>query len=55
MQLHSHNSMGEVFIHISGTCGENHPSILTLPVVLVVVGGYFSYIKYKIKSLWKKN
>ena len=47
--------MGEVIGHLCGTCGENHPSLLTLPALLVVFGGYFSYIKCKIKSLCKKN
>lgn len=47
--------MGDVIGHLSGTCGENHPSIITLPALAVVFGAYFSYLKYKIKSLWKKN
>lgn len=47
--------MGDVIGHLCGTCGENHPTVLTLPALLVVIGGYYSYIKCKIKSLWKKN
>jgi len=47
--------MGEVINHICGTCGEHHPSLITLPALLVVFGGYYSHIKAKIKSLWKKN
>ena len=55
MQQHFHNKMGEVINHICGTCGENHPSIITLPALLVAIAGYFTYIKCKIKSLWKRN
>ena len=50
--------MGEVITHICGTCGEPHPSILTIPALLVVFGGYFTYIKSAIKTkieLWKKD
>jgi len=47
--------MEEVVNHICGTCGDNHPSIMTLPALMIVFGAYFSYIKCKIKSLWKKN
>jgi hypothetical protein len=47
--------MGEVINHICGTCGENHPSILNFSALAVVFAGYFSYIKCKIKSLWKKQ
>ena len=48
-------TMGEVINHICGTCGENHPSMITLPALLVAIAGYFTYIKCKIKSLWKRN
>jgi len=47
--------MGEVINHICGTCGDSHPSLITFPALLVALGGYFSYIKCKIKSLWKKQ
>lgn len=52
--------MGEVISHVCGTCGENHPHLLNISAIistiLVVFGGYYSYIKCKIKSiLWKKQ
>ena len=50
--------MGEVLNHICGTCGENHPSLITLPALLVAFTGYYSYIKCSIKTKiqsWKKN
>ena len=46
--------MGEVVNHLCGACGENHPHLLNLSALLVAFGGYFYYIKCKIKSLWKK-
>ena len=46
--------MGEVIGHLCGTCGENHPSLLTLPALLVVFGGYFAYTKCKIIGFYKK-
>ena len=45
----------EVINHICGTCGDAHPSLITFPALLVAIGGYFSYIKCQIKSLWKKE
>jgi len=47
--------MGEVVSHLCGACGEIHPHLLNLSALLVVFGGYFSYIKCKIKTLWKKQ
>jgi len=47
--------MEEVVKHICGACGENHPHLLNISALLVAFGGYISYIKYKIKSLWKHN
>ena len=47
--------MGEVINHLCGTCGENHPHLLNFSVLFVAFAGYYSYIKCKIKSLWKKN
>ena len=47
--------MEEVLKHACGICGENHPSILNFSALVVVFAGYFSYIKCKIKSLWKKQ
>jgi hypothetical protein len=47
--------MEEVVKHICGACGENHPHLLNFSALLVVFGGYYSYIKCKIKSLWKKH
>ena len=47
--------MGEVINHICGTCGEPHPHLLNISGILVAVGVYFSYIKCKIVSLWKKD
>jgi hypothetical protein len=44
--------MGEIVSHVCGACGENHPHLLNLSALLVVVGGYISYIKCKITSLW---
>jgi hypothetical protein len=50
--------MGEVISHAIGTCGENHPSILTIPAFILAAGVYFSHIKSVIKTkiqLWKRN
>jgi len=48
--------MEDVINHICGCCGDAHPSLLNISPILVAFGGYFSYIKYKIKSkLCKKN
>ena len=46
--------MGEVIGHLCGTCGENHPSLLTLPALLVAIAGYFSYFRCKIVGFYKK-
>ena len=51
--------MEEVIKHSLGICGENHPSLITLPAIIIAFAGYYSYIKYKvktkIKSLWNKQ
>lgn len=47
--------MGEVIEHVCGACGENHPHLLNISAFFVAIGGSISYIKYKIKSLWKKQ
>lgn len=47
--------MGEVVNHICGTCGENHPHLFNLSATLVIFAGYISYVKFKIKSIWKLN
>jgi hypothetical protein len=46
--------MGEVVSHLCGACGENHPHLLNLSALLVAFVGYVSYLKCKIRSLWKK-
>jgi hypothetical protein len=49
--------MTEVINHIFGTCGENHPHVFNLSALGIGIIGYFSYIKFKIKSifLWKNK
>jgi hypothetical protein len=49
--------MNEIINHICGVCGENHPNILNLSTIIVGITGYFSYIIFKIKSifLWKNK
>ena len=47
--------MGEVISHVCGACGENHPHLLNISALFVAFAGYYSYIKCKIQSLWKKN
>ena len=51
--------MGEVVSHVCGACGENHPHLLNISAIistiLVVFGGYVSYINCKIKALWKNK
>jgi hypothetical protein len=44
--------MGEVVSHLCGACGENHPHLLNLSALIVAFGGYISYFKYKITSIW---
>lgn len=45
--------MEEVVKHVCGVCGENHPHLLNISAILVGFVGYISYIKLKVKSLWK--
>jgi len=49
--------MIEVIKHSLGMCGENHPHLLNFSAIMFGVAGYFSYIKYKFKSifLWKNK
>lgn len=47
--------MEEVVKHVCGVCGENHPHLLNLSALLVVFGGYITYVKCKIKSIWNNN
>jgi hypothetical protein len=42
--------MEEVINHICGTCGDSHPSLITFPALLVVIGSYLSYIRCRIKA-----
>lgn len=46
--------MGEVINHICGTCGDSHPSLISIPALLAVFGGYFAYIKCKTIGFCKK-
>ena len=46
--------MEEVIRHGLGVCGEGHPSLINISGILVAVGGSISYIRYRIKSLWKR-
>ena len=47
--------MEHIVQHICGACGENHPHLLNISAIIVAVGGYISYIKFKITSIWKNN
>ena len=48
--------MAEALRHALGICGDHwHPSLLNISAFFVAVGGSISYIKYKVKSLWKKE
>ena len=46
--------MGEVISHVCGACGDSHPTLITLPALLAVFGGYFAYIKSKTVGFCKK-
>jgi hypothetical protein len=49
--------MSEVINHLCGVCGENHPHLLNISALGLGIAGYFTYIKYKFKSifLWKNK
>jgi len=48
--------MGEVLRHALGICGDHwHPNLINISTLFVAVGGSISYIKYQIKSIWKKQ
>jgi len=45
--------MNDVIGHLIGTCGENHPNLLTTSSIGVGISGFFSYIILIIKSKLK--
>ena len=48
--------MAEALRHALGICGDHwHPSLLNISAFFLAIGGSISYIKYKVKSLWKKE
>jgi hypothetical protein len=47
--------MIEVIKHSLGLCGESHISLLNCSPFIVGGIGYFTYIKLKLKSLWKNK
>ena len=51
--------MGEVVSHVCGACGENHPHLLNISAIistiLVVFGGYISYISKKFTGFYKNK
>jgi hypothetical protein len=47
--------MGEIIGHLFGSCGEGHPHLLNTSPIIAGAIGYFSILKFKIKSLCKKH